>query len=144
MNDKQKHTNNRLLTARYLPSLPSRSSPSLSLAFLQQQRSPSCRILEVVSADRTRSFPQRRLHQTEGESSGFPPPWGPKNAPSSGRGRGKRGWMDEESEGGRREEEEGGGGGAPACGCSSFAISLLKGTDRAENSSQCVSNNFPV
>lgn len=40
--------------------------------------------------------------------------------------------MDEESEGGRREEEEGGWG-APACGCSSFAISLLKGTDRAED-----------
>lgn len=55
-------------------------SPSLSrsrtrpIPFLQKQRSPSCRILEVVSADRTRSFPQRRLHQTEGKSSGFPPP----------------------------------------------------------------------
>lgn len=88
--------------------------PESPLSLLSPSLSPSYSSSEVLPAGSSRWSPPTGLapfHQTEGESSGFPPPWGPKNAPSSGRGRGKRGWMDEESEGGRREEEEGGGGG---------------------------------
>lgn len=111
INDKQKHTNNRLLMAP----LPPLSSPCslplyLSLSLASPLRSPSCRIFEVV---RTWSRPQPVSIRQKGSPRCRPASCAPNRTIQQPRKGSVDRWM-RRAIGGRRDEREGrrrGGGG---------------------------------
>lgn len=122
--------------------------PESPLSLLSPSLSPSYSSSEVLPAGSSRWSPPTALApflsavsiRQRGEAPGFLLRGVLKTHHPAAEAEGSAdGWMRKAKGGGGRRRR-----GAPACGCSSFAISLLKGTDRAENSSQCVSNNFPV
>lgn len=123
--------------------------PESPLSLLSPYLSPSYSSSEVLPAGSSRWSPPTGLApflsavsiRQRGKAPGFLLRGVLKtHHPAAEAGGSADGWMRKAKGGGGRRR----GRGAPACGCSSFAISLLKGTDRAENSSQCVANNFPV